>query len=76
VSTSLADTSAAEINKALITVRRAHGGPTAGHVMTLVVAAEGMGSGPAVQATCRTAGEHPGWTPTCSAPANGGRARW
>jgi glucose-6-phosphate dehydrogenase assembly protein OpcA len=27
--------------------------------MTLIVAAEGMGSGPAVQATCRTAGEHP-----------------
>jgi glucose-6-phosphate dehydrogenase assembly protein OpcA len=59
MSLSLADTSAGEINKALITARRAHGGPTAGHVMTLIVAAEGMGSGPAVQATCRTASEHP-----------------
>ncbi|HEY2833888.1 MAG TPA: glucose-6-phosphate dehydrogenase assembly protein OpcA [Sporichthyaceae bacterium] len=59
MSTSLADTSAGEINKALITARRAQGGPTAGHVMTLIVAAEGMGSGPAVHATCRTAAEHP-----------------
>jgi glucose-6-phosphate dehydrogenase assembly protein OpcA len=59
VSTSLADTSAGEINKALIASRRALGGPTAGHVMTLIVATEGLGSGPAVQATCRTAGEHP-----------------
>jgi glucose-6-phosphate dehydrogenase assembly protein OpcA len=59
MSVSLANTTAGEINKALINARRAHGGPTAGHVMTLIVAAEGMGSGPAVHATCRTAGEHP-----------------
>jgi glucose-6-phosphate dehydrogenase assembly protein OpcA len=59
MSTSLADTSAGEIGKALIAARRAHGGPAAGHVMTLIVAAEGMGHGPAVQATCRTAAEHP-----------------
>jgi glucose-6-phosphate dehydrogenase assembly protein OpcA len=55
----LADTTAGEINRALITSRQAHGGPTAGHVMTLIVASDGLGSGPAVQATCRTAGEHP-----------------
>jgi glucose-6-phosphate dehydrogenase assembly protein OpcA len=59
VSTSLADTSAGEIDKALIRARQALGGPTAGHVMTLIVATEGLGSGPAVQATCRTAAEHP-----------------
>jgi glucose-6-phosphate dehydrogenase assembly protein OpcA len=59
MSVSLADTSAGEVNKALVAARQAHGGPAAGHVMTLIVATEGLGSGPAVQATCRTAGEHP-----------------
>jgi glucose-6-phosphate dehydrogenase assembly protein OpcA len=59
MSLSLADTSAGAINKALSDVRRAHGGPTAGHVMTLIVATDGLGNGPAVQSTCRTASEHP-----------------
>ncbi|HZE67794.1 MAG TPA: glucose-6-phosphate dehydrogenase assembly protein OpcA [Sporichthyaceae bacterium] len=59
MSTSLSDTSASEINKALSDVRRAHGGPTAGHVMTLIMITDGHGNGPEVQSTCRTAGEHP-----------------
>jgi glucose-6-phosphate dehydrogenase assembly protein OpcA len=59
MSTSLSDTTASEITKALSGVRRAHGGLTAGHVMTLIMITDGHGNGPAVQSTCRTASEHP-----------------
>lgn len=59
MSTTLSDTTSPEIDRALIAARRAHGGPTAGHVLTLIVAADGHDHDPAIRATCRTAGEHP-----------------
>jgi glucose-6-phosphate dehydrogenase assembly protein OpcA len=59
VSTTLADTTSNAIQKALIAARRVHGGPAAGHVLTLIVAASGHEDSRAVQAACRTAGEHP-----------------
>lgn len=59
MSTTLADTTSNEVQRALVTSRRAHGGPTAGHVLTLIVAADGHDETPSVQAACRTAAEHP-----------------
>ncbi|MGQ0465430.1 MAG: glucose-6-phosphate dehydrogenase assembly protein OpcA [Sporichthyaceae bacterium] len=59
MSTTLPDTTSQEIERALIAARRAHGGPAAGHVLTLIVVADGHDDSTAVQAACRTAGEHP-----------------
>jgi glucose-6-phosphate dehydrogenase assembly protein OpcA len=59
MSTTLADTTSNEVQRALVASRRAHGGPTAGHVLTLIVAADGHDETPSVQAACRTAAEHP-----------------
>jgi glucose-6-phosphate dehydrogenase assembly protein OpcA len=59
MSTTLADCTSNDIQKALMTARRAHGGATAGHVLTLIVAADGHDDTPSVQAACRTAAEHP-----------------
>jgi glucose-6-phosphate dehydrogenase assembly protein OpcA len=59
MSVSLSDTNAAAVDRALILARRMHGGPTAGHVLTLIVAADGHDHDDAVEASCRTAGEHP-----------------
>jgi glucose-6-phosphate dehydrogenase assembly protein OpcA len=59
VSNTLSDTSAADIDRALVDARRAHGGPTAGHVLTLLVAAESHEHNAAIQATTTTAVEHP-----------------
>ena len=56
MSTTLADTTSAAVEKALIAARRAHGGPTAGHVLTLIVVADGHDHATAVQAACRSAG--------------------
>jgi len=59
VSTKLPDTTAGAIDRALLDARRAHGGPPAGHVLTLVVAAESSDAREAIRATCATAVEHP-----------------
>ena len=53
MSTTLPDTTAAAVNRALINARRALGGPTAGHVLTLVVAADGHDHSATVQATAQ-----------------------
>ncbi len=59
MSTTLADTTSNAIEKALVGARRVHGGLTSGHVLTLIVATDGHDDSTAVQAACRSAGEHP-----------------
>lgn len=59
MSTTLADCTSNAVQKALMAARRAHGGATTGHVLTLIVAADGHDDAPSVQAASRTAAEHP-----------------
>lgn len=59
MSTVLKDITAADVDRALLSARRAHGGPTAGHVLTLLVAAEDNDHETPIRAACQTAVEHP-----------------
>ncbi len=59
MSTTLKDTTASAINRALIATRRAGGSQATGQVLTLVVVTDDDAHADAVEAAASTAGEHP-----------------